>query len=337
VSAPFSVRRRQPYIDEQTFLNTIAHYRREAEQGEQDLVENSHLPREQSVILGFMAGFLWREFQLRYTAGDPLPELAELLTKVVVAYEREAESSDRLPEEEYIPVFALDDPIDEYVDFIGLISACVLLHREDLIPRIHALVAGSAYDEVDFLIEELLGFYLPDRPAMDEWLWDKPYGLLVEVIVGETVAVKTKAMKKYVSKWYSSMKGLAHFWGKHEKMKPEYSSYVGYWAFSAAAFTYLYDLDDSAYRDEVAYPQDFVEYARSMPRRPVKLENGSELLRVAGGQSCRALETGSVLRKREVAASSKKASICLRSMPLNMARQFGSGIRVPERERVEMK
>ncbi|KQW89062.1 hypothetical protein ASC94_21590 [Massilia sp. Root418] len=267
MSATFSDRRRQPYIDETSFLNTIAHYRGEEEQGERELPENAHLPREQTEILGFMAGFLWREFQLRYTAGDPLPELAELLTKVVAAYEREAIASDRLPDDEYIPVFALDDPIDEYVDFIGLISACALLHREDLIPRIHALVAGGAYDEVDLVVEELLRFYLPDRPALDEWLWNKPYGLLVEVIISDSAAAKSGAMKKYVSKWYPSMKGLAHFWGKHEKSKPAYSSYVGYWAFCAAAFTYLYDLDDSAYRDELVYPKDLVDYARSMPRR----------------------------------------------------------------------
>ena len=265
MTTPFSIRRRQPYINEQIFLNTMAHYRREEEQGERDLLENAHLPREQTVILGFMAGFLWREFQLRYTAGDPLPDLAELLTKVVVAYEREAVASDRLPDDEYIPVFALDDPIDEYVDFIGLISACALLHREDLIPRVHALVAGGAYDEVDFLIEKLLSFYLPDRPAMDEWLWNKPYGLLVEVLIGDTAAAKAGAMKRYVSKWYSSMKGLAHFWGKHERIKHAYSSYVGYWAFSAAAFTYLYDIDDSGYRDELVYPKDLVDYARKSP------------------------------------------------------------------------
>lgn len=267
MTTPFVARRRQPYLGEQIFLSTIAHYRRDKNQGEQKLIEHGHVPRERSAILGFLASFLWCEFQLRYTAGDPLPDLAELLTKVVAAYEREAESSARLADDEYIPVFAMDDPIDEYVDFIGLISACVLLHREDLIPRIHALVAGGPYDAADAVVEELLGFYLPDRPKLDEWFWNRPYGSLVDVIDSDTPAAKTQAMKKYVSKWYSSMKGLAHFWGKHEKIKPAYSSYVGYWAFCAAAFTYLYDLDDSAYRDELVYPKDLVDYARGMPRR----------------------------------------------------------------------
>eukprot|EP01041_Mallomonas_annulata_P034556 gene34556-57350_t len=138
--------------------------------------------------------------------------------------------------------------MDEYVDYIGLLSAAVLLHREDLIPRLHQLLAGTDFDEADLLIEELLNFCLPGRPIVDQWFWDKPYGMLVEVIDSETSAAKVNAMKKYVKKWYSSMKGQAHLWGKHEKTTPEYSQYVGYWAFCAAAFTYLYDLDDSTYR-----------------------------------------------------------------------------------------
>ncbi|KQV90658.1 hypothetical protein ASD15_00800 [Massilia sp. Root351] len=160
------------------------------------------------------------------------------------------------------------------------------LHREDLIPRIHALMKGTDYDGSDLLIEELFNFYLPERPMVDEWFWDKPYGMLVEVIDSESSVARAKAMKKYVTKWYSSVKGLAHFWGKHEKVTSEYSEYVGYWAFCAAAFTYLYDIDDTAYRDEVVYPKDLVDYARSMPRQPVRLKDGTEFLRVAGGQPC---------------------------------------------------
>ena len=73
----------------------------------------------------------------------------------------------------------------------------------------------------------------------------------------------------------ASMKGLAHFWGKHERIKHAYSSYVGYWAFSAAAFTYLYDIDDSGYRDELVYPKDLVDYARKSPPPAAKVAGGA--------------------------------------------------------------
>ncbi|PQO91914.1 hypothetical protein C5614_25345 [Massilia phosphatilytica] len=82
------------------------------------------------------------------------------------------------------------------------------------------------------------------------------------------------------------MRGKVGFWGKHEKITPECSPYFGYWAMCAGAYTYLLGLDDSSYRDEEVYPRDMVDYARSQPRRPVKLPDGSEILRVEGGQPC---------------------------------------------------
>ena len=52
----------------------------------------------------------------------------------------------------------------------------------------------------------------------------------------------------------------------------------------AGAFTYLLDVDDASYRGEEVYPKDMVDYARSMPRRSVKLGDGAEILRVEGSQ-----------------------------------------------------
>ena len=285
-SESFLYRRRQPYIDEESFNNTIIHYEGDAVIFNDNLKRNKDSIYKTSVTLEHMAAQIWAEFQLRYTAGEELVTLAAFMDKVVQAYEIAAKSMDEVPDDQYRPVFTLNDPLDEYVDYLGILSAAVLLHREDLIPKIHALLAGTDYDGSDLLVEELLNFYLPDRPVIDEWLWDKPYGMLVEVIDSETSAARAKAMKKYVTKWYPSMKGLVHFWGKHEKITPEYSDYVGYWAFCAAAFTYLYDIDDSGFRNETVYPKDLVDYARSKPRQRVRLKDGNEILRVAGGQTC---------------------------------------------------
>jgi hypothetical protein len=72
-------------------------------------------------------------------------------------------------------------------------------------------------------------------------------------------------MKRYVENWYSEMKKKAHFWGKHEMISDDFSPYSGYWAMCSAAFTYLYKIDDSSYRDDIIYPKDMVDFARSMP------------------------------------------------------------------------
>ncbi len=286
MNASFNEKRRQPYISKEAFDNTISFLRSDRLFLEEKFERQRDLPYEKSSTLEIIAAGLRKEFQLRYTAGADCAECAEFLTAVVVGYERAAESGLDVPIDRYQPVFTLIDPMDEYVNYLNLLSAAVLLHREDLVPRIFGLLEGTDYDGVDLVIEELLDFYLPDRPLLDELLWGKPYQMLVQAIDGDTPTEQAKTMKKYLSKWYPSMKGRAHFWGKHEKITPEFSPYFGYWAMCAGAFTYLYDIDDSSYRDEIVYPKDMVDYARSMPRRPVKLVDGRQMLRVVGGQPC---------------------------------------------------
>ena len=278
--------RRQPYIDEVAYQNTIANIRNSIAISEQKCKQEGRDHDAQSFTLSFMANQQWFEFQLRFTAGDALDTLAARLSTVVEAYERFVESLDHGPSEKYFPPFRLDDLIDTYVDYVNLLAACSLFHREDLIGRVAALNRGTEFDGIDAIIEELLGLYLDDRPFADELYWEKPYGDLLDVVDSETPTTRADRMRKYVKGWYRAMKGKAAFWGTHEKITPAFSPYCGYWSFCSAAFTYLYDIDDSSYREEIIYPSDLVAFARSIPRRPVRLEDGREMLRVVGGQPC---------------------------------------------------
>jgi hypothetical protein len=282
----FPAQRRQPFIAEDSYNNTIAFFKNDLDIYEQTLERQRDLPLPRTTTLLLVAETAWNEFCLRYTGGEDLTTLATYLEVVVEKYESAALSMGEVPENKYRPVFMLEEMVDEYVDYLGILSVAILLHREDLIIRIHGLLEGTDYDGVDLLIEELLRFYIPDRPELDEWLWDKPYNLLVDAIDSNQQAAREKGMKKYVSKWYPSMKGKAAFWGKHEEIQANFFPYFGYWTFCAAAFTYLYGIDDVTYRSEVVYPKDLVDYARSMPRQPVHLKDGNEILRVAGGQTC---------------------------------------------------
>jgi len=169
---------------------------------------------------------------------------------------------------------------------VNLLSAAVLLHREDLIPSIFGLIEGGDFDGADAVIEELLKFFEPNRPSLDYWIWDQPYRTLLDAIDEEDVEKRSKLMKKYVSSWYKTMKGKATFWGKHEKIEPDFSPYRGYWAMCAGAFCYLYGIDDSSFREELVYPKDLVDFARSTPRNPVPNANGEHTLRAVGGDRC---------------------------------------------------
>jgi len=264
-SLDFAIRRRQPFLPEQSYLNTLEWYGNELVLFEEKLAEPDASPRGKASLLESCANSLWDIFEMRYTAGDDLEKLAQYVTRVVEAYERAADACAEVPDEHYLPPIVLNDLIDIYVEYLNLLSAAVLLHREDLIPRIFGLIEGTDFDASDAVIEDLLGFYMPDRPSLDGWHW-KTHTPLVDAIDSETPAERTKAMAKYVNGWYQSLKGTAIFWGKHEQIEPAFSPYKGYWAMCAAAFSYLYDIDDSSYRDNMVYPKDLVDYARSKPR-----------------------------------------------------------------------
>jgi hypothetical protein len=280
----FDVRRRQPFLDESVYNHTLAWFNDDELHAKEQLNGQSDA-KARGRTLEILASQLWDTFRLRYTAGEDLDELAQSLTEIVAGYELMVEALDDVPDEKYYPPFILNETVDVYANYLNLIAAAVLLHREDLIPRICALNEGTDFDGSDAVIEDLLGFYLPDRPFLDGWFW-KPYTPLLHAIDQETPEKRAEGMEKYVKGWYKSMKGIAHFWGKHEQNEPDFTPYFGYWAMCAAAFTYLYDIDDSTFRDEMVYPKDMIDYARSMPRNPVKLDDGSSILRVLGGQAC---------------------------------------------------
>ena len=281
----FDKRRRQPFISEESYRSTLRWLDEDAEALMERFAEPTDDPRDNVAVLKAWARRHWSTLNLWLTGGEDVAKLAPYLTQVVEAYERVAIQLEDVSEDQYHPPFILDDMIDTYVDYLNILSAAVLLHREDLIPRIYALIEETDYDESDAIIEALLGFFLPNRPKLDCWFW-KVHTPLLTVINSDQPGERAKALEKYVKNWYKSMKGVAHFWGKHEQIEPDFSPYYGYWAMCAAAFTYLYDIDDSRYRDELVYPKDLLDYARSFPRNPAELDDGSQILRVLGGQPC---------------------------------------------------
>lgn len=282
----FNARRRQDFISEESYNNTLEFYANDDVKIQQRLDEAEPNPGYHASMLEVRALSRWEAFQLKFTGGEPLHALARELGGVVDAYEAYADENDKKPDSDYYPPVILNDHIDNYVDYLNLLSAAVLLHREDLIPRIFGLIEGGDFDGADAVIEELLKFFIPDRPSLDYWTWDRPYRTLLDAIDAEDPAERAKLMKKYVSAWYKSMKGKATFWGKHEKVEPDFSPYHGYWAMCAGAFSYLYGIDDSSYRDEIVYPKDMVDFARSSPRNAVIDEDGGITLRVVGGDRC---------------------------------------------------
>jgi hypothetical protein len=282
----FNSIRRQKYLDETSYTNTLKNFEKNKFEYDQLLAQPNADTDEDVGVYQYRALELWAAFQLKYTAGENLEELSRSMGEIVEAFDVYVQKNEAVPEVDYYSPFLIDSSIDNYVDFINIVCAAILLHREDLLPVIFQWIDGGEFDGIDAVLEELLKFYFPDRPLPDSWIWDQPYEKLLDVIDSDSLQERPKLMKDYVKEWCLSMRKQASFCGKHSEIKPEFSPYYGYWAMCAAAFAYLLDIDDTLYRNEEVYPKDLVDYARSLPRRSLKLRDGTEILRVAGGRTC---------------------------------------------------
>jgi hypothetical protein len=85
-NSDFRNKRRQIYLDEESYRNTVAQI--ESENAASNVIG---LSQEDLCVNGDMNAFdHWVIFRLKYTAGESLTELANSLDKIVMAYEEYA-------------------------------------------------------------------------------------------------------------------------------------------------------------------------------------------------------------------------------------------------------
>ena len=229
---------------------------------------------------------MYEMFSRDYTAGSPPEELRQQFEYVALAYSEAAAERREFEREPAMPLFDFKN-IDDYARTVALISLAILLHREDLIPSVHALVKGGAPDESDALVEDLLGKYMSGRPVLDTWMHEEPYGYLLDATADTPVEEKQDDIAQFLKAWYPGMKGSGWYDShKHQNARGA-GGYFGYWAFEAAAIAYLYDIDDTPFRKHLVYPKDLADFARSISRQNfVQAFKTQSIERCEGGQLC---------------------------------------------------
>lgn len=115
-----------------------------------------------------------------------------------------------------------------------LVGHAYLLNRRDLIPRLHVLIANSAYNSVHAVYEELISHALPDRPYFENWYHQFPYVHLLNTTDGETPDGKSRELNAYWHAWYPAMQQTPWQEG-HLRIHSDDGHYFGYWAFEAGA------------------------------------------------------------------------------------------------------
>jgi hypothetical protein len=256
----FYSNRRERLFNESTYLAFVRGSRSMLAETQELLeTELSNLPPEDTAYRQWSWELAYRKLELligRYSAGDPLVEIARDFAAAVPAFEKSS-----LPHSKYrTEPFYLDE-VDTYAYAMWLMSLCKLLRLDHLLPRVAAFFDVAKEDNrgKDELFESLLAkLGLDSVPAKGTYKHLKAHPILLEAIHAERV-MRPKLMAEFLKKWYPSMKGC-YWYSRHEKVP---QSFFGYWAFEAGLVTYLWDIDDASYRDLPFYPKDLVEYART--------------------------------------------------------------------------
>lgn len=254
--------RRQKFISEPYYRKSVALYDETEARWVGQVMRADTPEQEKSLRAAYFKNATLNGLFLRYTAGEPIDVLPQRLEKLISDYETYQQALATYEQVPNISPLAIDDWPGEFEECVQVISLCILLHRTDLLKRFVALLDKAGYAGEDTLYEDLLRKVLPNRKDLDEWYHDI-YTPLIRAIYAPTKEEASALLKLYCDQWYSAFEDKQTNWhDTHLDIDGDEGSYVGYWAFEAAAVAYLYGIDDSAI-DHMVYPKDLVAYARN--------------------------------------------------------------------------
>jgi len=191
----------------------------------------------------------------QYSLGIPLAEIKNSLSEALKYFI----INEKHPDVERDTVHGY---IGSYENLLDLVSMVIMFRIETVIDEeFYNLI--KEHKGKDFLLDVIFNKRLGLPIETEEIFFPKIYQLLVDVIKSEEVD-RPAAMKNYLDNWYKTRRSST-IYGQHKESEVNGGTgYHGYWAFDAAVITYLFDIDDSSYRDSDYYPADLVDYARSL-------------------------------------------------------------------------
>jgi len=199
-------------------------------------------------------GYALRILILRFSAGE---EVASLRADAIRAFEF-FEKNDALSGMK----FRLWEP-DAYQYIMWLLSLAALLGLKEWIPKIALWISTDPDDGQDILVSRLFERFHVNLPS-DELIHEKPYADLLRATETQGEA-QQQAMTDYLKRWYRGMKDC-YWYDDHKHLD---AGFFGYWSFEAGLVTYLWNIDDSSYRDMRFYPKDLVDFARQQHEAPL--------------------------------------------------------------------
>jgi hypothetical protein len=222
---------------------------------------------------------------LQYSAGAPVPLLADIWLHALdwaEEYGRFHEayhSSDENVSGDITPHVAL---VSEEYWIVALRLVCfgLLTGHADKMPRVMAFLdyANADLELYDGLLERLVAPWVPGRPIPDKAIRHLPYRKLFKVF-DAAPEQRPALMAKYLDEWYHASRREPYV-DQHGEAD---TVFYGYWAWEAAATTFVLGIDDSSYRDMAFYPKDLADFARQEARQ---IDTAPRVERVPAGKPC---------------------------------------------------
>ena len=279
-TSQFEKRKREPFLDslsyewnrEYTLTESLPLY-------EAIILDETSDPRDRAEFKRSLAGELLDFCGLSYSGGEPIDSICSVFPQVIEAF-------DRFLSDEYSDLVYVDLAIqDYYVEALSMLSFTRLLGQSAEIERVAGFyLLDETNSGADELFEALLAkLGLPSSEA--EGLIHEEYQHLLDAIKAEP-ADRPAHMQAFLKDWYKGMQDCG-WWGSHVRRPGTTvidTGFFGYWAFEAGLVTYLWDIDDSSYREMQYYPKDLVDYARA--HFPLNTPKNSGTLRSLPGEPC---------------------------------------------------
>lgn len=262
----FNAYRREPFLDESSFNWNVQFTMNDVLPDlEKDISDASLNPLDRAEALWRISSEYFDHAIRLYSAGAPVADIQPYVLKSIdygFRFIDGIEDGSQWPQ--------LDLAVQtHYVHSLWLLSLATLLGLGDeQIERVaNFYAADETNDGADELFEILLAKLGRTSYPAEGLIHEDPYQLLLDCIKAEPDD-RPALMTEFLKRWFKGQKEC-DWWGSHIPRKGTTvldTGFFGYWAFEAALVTYLWDIDDSSYRDLPHYPKDLIDRAREHAR-----------------------------------------------------------------------
>lgn len=193
----------------------------------------------------------WDRFSALYSQGAGVETLRDEFARVLSDAERALRLEKKfLPDEQRAIRFEFGRNKDFYREWLQLVSLALAFRVDDA--TFDRVVAATEFGWGDRLIDRLIAKRRPAHPIGESLAFRKIVGPLDDAF---EAADAEKSIRRYLSKWYQSWKGIWG-WGGHEFI--EKRVYHGYWAFEVLGVVASTGVDDAPFRENEYYPRDLL-------------------------------------------------------------------------------